>query len=247
MQQIQNEIHTAIFDFDNTLFDTEKLKKVLREIVMKYGTTEREATEVYKKALSEGDTNTFSISHFFGVLQHEMRSQGVEIPDAELQIVRGRIVESARALEGAQALLEECKQKKYNMYLLSLGVPEWQREKLELSGFKDYFSDDNIMYTRAISQGKVEALQERFGADFTGSGVMLFNDKPDETGALLSAFPDLQVRLRFDEEDKRYREDHFTALAKDFPGRVSWSRDLSDFTRELRKERAYEITDSQKY
>lgn len=76
---------------------------------------------------------------------------------------------------------------------------------------------------------------------------MLFNDKPDETGALLSAFPDLQVRLRFDEEDKRYREDHFTALAKDFPGRVSWSRDLSDFTRELRKERAYEITDSQKY
>ena len=76
---------------------------------------------------------------------------------------------------------------------------------------------------------------------------MLFNDKPDETRTLLSAFPELQVCLRFDEDDERYREDDFTALEKDFPGRVSWSKDLSDFTRELRKERGYEIADAPKY
>jgi regulator of sirC expression with transglutaminase-like and TPR domain len=58
--------------------------------------------------------------------------------------------------------------------------------------------------------------------------VVLFNDKPDETGYLLEAFPELVAYVRREINDKRYSEKDFEFLKKVFGERVEYSDNLKD-------------------
>ncbi len=227
------KIHTAVFDFDNTLFDTELVKRKLREVVMDYGVDSEIAQKVYDLASVNGDEVTFSIEYFFEVLQKELEKLSIQVPDGDFEKLREKILEGANLLKGAKEILDKCKNENMKMYLLSLGVKKWQDEKLDFAGIRNYFDNENIVYTLGVKLGKVETLKNIFGNGFGGSGCVLFNDKPDETEAILEAFPEMKVFLRFDKRDFRYSEQNFKDLREKYSDRIEYSSDLSDFINEI--------------
>jgi hypothetical protein len=121
--------------------------------------------------------------------------------------------------EGARDMLRACSER-FECYLLSLGVPVWQREKISLADIERYFSPERIIFTDREG-GKVSALRELFGAQFDGADTVFFNDRPDESTELLEEFPKLHLFIRRDVHDQRYRDDAiWKSLYEQFPGRV---------------------------
>jgi hypothetical protein len=120
---------------------------------------------------------------------------------------------------GVRDMLRACSER-FECYLLSLGVPAWQREKIFLADIERYFSPERIIFTDREG-GKVSALRELFGEQFDGKETVLFNDRPEESTDLLKEFPKLQLFIRRDVDDQRYRDDAiWKSLYEQFPGRV---------------------------
>lgn len=238
-------IRTAVFDFDNTLFDTERIKNTFIGIVINARGTEDDGWHIYREAVTSEGTATFSIEHFFKVMRAELSLKGIEVPETKLDAVRDQIHAEAALLEGAEELLEMCGED-VDRYLLSLGVPEWQQEKVDLAEIGPYFPEGHIIYTEHVEGGKVAALKEQFGDDFSGEGVVVFNDKPDETKAMLEAFPELRAFLRRDERDLRYTEEQFVELEEAFRGRLVWGHELSEFHAEFRGLVTNEVRDGKR-
>ena len=54
------------------------------------------------------------------------------------------------------------------MYLLSLGVKNWQEEKVEQAGIEPFFPSGHIVYTDRIDTGKEGAMKKLFGKKIFG-------------------------------------------------------------------------------
>ena len=76
-------------------------------------------------------------------------------------------------------------------------------------------------------------LKEKFGEDFTGQGVVLFNDKPDETLELLRMFPALEVCIHNEHVDKKYKPEMYQSLQNDFAGRVLYSQSFHELSQKF--------------
>jgi len=215
-----------VFDFDNTLFQTERLKQALYAISMDRGFSHDEAIRIYLEARQKGNKITFSIVNFCDALNAAIDEKHVG-KEVTPSFVRNELFQHVGLVDGARELLTTIQEQKIEPYLLSLGVPEWQHEKVALSGLNTFFDPDHIVYTSNISEGKIAALKELFGEDFTGKDTFLFNDKPDETRAILDAFPELHVYLRRDVADTRYTKEDFDTLLGKYNGRVMYAEDLT--------------------
>jgi FMN phosphatase YigB (HAD superfamily) len=219
-------IRKVIFDFDSTLFDTEKKKHGFYEIAECHGYTRAEAKKMYDESRRDGNRMMISIAGFLSVLRDYLARDGKEFKSREVSDIIDRMNKGTGLLPGAKALLEFCKRRGIPRMLLSLGVREWQEEKARKSGVDMYFEPDTIVYTDVLDTGKIDIIRERFGASFAGDGVVLFNDKPDETADMLRAFPDMFAYVRREERDDRYAVADFDAFAQAFPDRAVYADDL---------------------
>ncbi|OIO19084.1 MAG: hypothetical protein CO029_04465 [Candidatus Magasanikbacteria bacterium CG_4_9_14_0_2_um_filter_41_10] len=216
----------VVFDFDNTLFEAERLKFALYGFVETYGFSQEDAKEMYRLSRDLDGHVTFSPERFCEVLNVaiEKKQQGTSVDPS---FVREHLMHHVGVVTGAIELLTLLKEKNISMYLLSLGVSEWQHEKVKMSGIDVFFASDRIHYTTHVQEGKIIALRSIFGENFTGENTYLFNDKPDETKVLLASFPELHVYLRCDVTDMRYVRADFDELVNEYGDRAMYADDLT--------------------
>jgi hypothetical protein len=139
-------------------------------------------------------------------------------------------------LPGAKHLLKVCKQKKLRMILLTLGMPRWQKQKVNWCGLKKNFQNKNMIFTETINtdKGKSKSLKTVLGKEFDGSESVLFNDQPDQTEELLKHFPNMLALLKWEKRDRRVNKKQFQNLQKKYQQRIHWSESLPQLTKILR-------------
>jgi len=216
----------VVFDFDNTLFQTERLKQALYVIVEERGFSHDEAVHIYLNARQKNNEITFSIVNFCDVLNVAIDKNKTS-EHVTPSFIRNELFQHVGLVDGAMELLSLLKKHDIAPHLLSLGVSEWQHEKVALAKLDTFFDPVHIVYTSNILEGKVDALRLLFGIDFDGADTYLFNDKPDETKNILDAFPKLRVYLRRDSTDTRYTKEDFDVLVKTYGDRVMYADDLN--------------------
>ncbi len=189
MIETTRKITQIIFDFDNTLFETEALKDIFWQIALVHGYGKRAAQSMYQEARTAGDKIIIAIESYISVVKKHLLADSRPYKPNEVVTLVVEAENTQRLLPGAKELLAWCEEKKVDRYLLSLGVAEWQERKVWHSGAHHYFSKDHIIYTDAITMGKANVISSVFGQRFAGESTVLFDDKPDETATLLSRFP----------------------------------------------------------
>lgn len=228
-------IERTIFDFDNTLFDTEKKKHRLYDMAKLHGYTHKRARNIYKKARTESKKIIMSLSSYLKVLKDELANEDKEFLSEQVSEIIHEMEKGNGLLPFAGELLKYCKNIDLDSYVLSLGVRDWQEEKVEQSGIKKYISEDRIYYTDSLDNGKTGVLKSIFGNEFTGESTSIFNDKPDETEKILKKFPECIAFVRHEERDDRYDPEDFKNLQEKYPDRVYYSKQLKDLMNEFKK------------
>lgn len=229
MQKLQR----VLFDLDNTLIDTEKIKQAFVKIALTHGVaSEDEAWKIYKEARDQDGKIKMSLDYFLDVLETHVGSIDRSRAESEFETACTK----GLRFDGVEELLKELKQRNIPYSVLTLGVPEWQVQKMEVAGLGDYFDEDeSILFTENTQGGKEEMLVDQFGEEFTGEGYVLFNDKPDETESLLKRFPKLQVYVHNERVDKGYKNTAFEQLQKDYSDRVVFAKSFKDLSAEFQK------------
>ena len=226
-----HNIQKIVFDFDNTLFDTERRKQLLYDMAMLHGYTQGDAKRMYDEARVVGEKIVISLSSYISILQEYVTRDKRSFRAVDVSSLIQKMHHGDGLLPGAKKLLLWCKTLPVEMYLLSLGVSGWQQEKVAQAGIADFFGDERIVYTDKVDNGKQKSLRALFGDNFTGEQTLLFNDKPDETAALLTAFPNLLACVRQEPQDDRFVLDDYHELEAQFPGRIVWSPRLEELHR----------------
>ncbi len=230
------KIKAIVFDLDNTLIGTEKIKDLFYQLAMDHGCSEREAREIYINAREKRGKIKISLESFGRFLELELKKAGKNFSDKLFEQTNTKLRSGSLLFSGVRGLLGQLMKKEIPIYLLSLGVREWQEKKIKWAGLDKFFPSDNIIFTdnSSVKEGKAEALKRIFGSDFNGTGVVLVNDKPDESEELLEMFPRLRVFLRQEVRDKRYKEIDFARLERKYKERVVWCDSLRTMTKGLK-------------
>lgn len=224
-------IERIVFDFDNTLFDTERRREYFYEMVELHGYSREAAYAMYLETRVAQEKIFISLASFLTTLKRKLNQDGKTFLSEE---VSQKIVEMNAGdglLPGARSLLEQCVKLTVPLYLLSLGVREWQEEKVQQSGIGKFFPRDHIIYTDRIHGGKETALRDLFGASFDGAGTLVVNDKPDETERLLETFPRLSACLKIEARDPRINQAQYALVAERFSSRAVVAAELADVAR----------------
>jgi len=222
-------VKSVVFDLDNTLIDAERVKWFFRQLALRHGFTEEEARDIYRQARNEKSGRiAITDGRFLQFLKETLESQGKRLDCGIVEEVFSEVEKEKDKLlfAGVEELIKFCAQHGIQSSLLSLGVEEWQKKKMRWVGLDEFFDDKNTVFTVEENGGKREALRKLFGKDFSGDGVVLFNDRPDESGELLDAFPGLRIFVRRDLDDIRHDEKRWGEFIKKHEGRVVVATDL---------------------
>ncbi len=202
-----------VFDFDNTLFDTEKIKRRISEIPQLYGEfTPAEVNAIYRSARDDGEKSVFTIERYVMMLERALEEKGLRHDRATLQNMDVQLLEGIQLFSGVKELLAFWKEKNLPMYLLSLGVVEWQQQKVTVSGADAFFPSSHMIFTTNGKNGKEHQLTYIASQLGERKKILLYNDKPDETARLLDAIPQLSAMVHRHIEDLRYSDTDFAAL-----------------------------------
>lgn len=190
----------VIFDLDNTLIHTEKIKHHFFAQLKNSGFGTEEIEKKYADTIcrKEGQ-NTFSRELFSEITGIPLTLDGLH---AKQLLVKGTM-----------EALRKCTNYALPTYILTLGVDAWQREKLTFAELDHFLgSEVTLLTTTDMAQGKSEHIKQLFSKHPEDCQMLLVNDKPDETQALLDLFPRLHAVLRREPEDTRY-VGHYDVLA----------------------------------
>lgn len=224
----KGKIEKAIFDLDNTLFDTELVKNYFREVVKDYGFSPE---EIFKEVKRNDGQVTYR--GFVDVMDRKLFSRKIcSLNSYNLWIKE--IEEKVKPTQGATEVLQILTKYQIENYLLTLGVKDWQIKKIEWINLSNYFKFENIFFTEDSACGKIEEIKKIIG-ESEGEKVVFFNDKPDETENILEVFPKMRAFLRREEKDERYTEQDFINLKQRFNERVIWSNNLKNIIPDLFK------------
>lgn len=227
-------IKKVIFDLDNTLIDTERIKISLDGFVMGlYGISRDQAEEIYKSARNDRGHVVFNRETYREALQNELNRRKIEYHDGDIERFFDKVNWKNFLLPGAIEILEYCQTKNIEIMLISLGNINWQLEKIRNVGLDHYFNikSENLILTSREGEGKINALRRVLGEkNKSGEGVVIVNDKPDETYAILREFNSIIALLRRETKDERYRPEIFAGIQDEFSGRIYVGDDLAYLT-----------------
>lgn len=238
MENIMSGVKNVVYDLDNTLIDAERVKWFFRQLAVRHGFTEKQAQEIYKQARNEENGKiAITDERFLWFLEKTLEKQGQQLNNEIVEEVFSEVEKEKEKLlfPGAVELIEFCKQREIKNSLLSLGVKEWQKKKMRWVGLDKFFNDKNTVFTVEEDGGKREALQKLFGKDFAGEGVVLFNDRPDESGELLDAFPGLKIFVRRDMNDRRHYDEVWSEFSKEHEDRAIVATDLNSLLEQFKE------------
>jgi FMN phosphatase YigB (HAD superfamily) len=143
---------TLIFDFDDTLFNSAKLKEILIGESIKLGLNKSAARRQYLKLR----TSSFSPEKY-GTKAFSKDNQKIFIARFKTQITPNLVYPGARQLLAKLG-------KEYRLVLFSYGDPAFQAYKVQKSGLKKYFSD--ALFTTQITKGEgLLKLKAKYGAE----------------------------------------------------------------------------------
>ena len=181
-----------IIDFDDTLFDTQRYKRIRLECVQRLGVSEEEYWTTYKQARNSHD-GIFTYSDerhtellaLLGYNHDEVLTalQETSAPEALPEFL----------FEDTISFLDDVKAYGDSMVLLSLGNPGYQELKTKQSGVSRYF-DRTFM----VHDTKKHILATLF-EEVHPAEVYFINDKVAETIKLQAAFPQMRVVLKVSE------------------------------------------------
>jgi phosphoglycolate phosphatase-like HAD superfamily hydrolase len=219
-------IAQVVFDFDNTLFNTESVKEQFYEMARIHGYSDLEVYAIYQMARAHGEKMTMSLSRYLATLKKCILQDGKTFLAEEVGNLIAQMHAQGNLVEGAEELLQFCKEQNIPRCVLSLGAPAWQEEKVIQSGITPYFDAGTIFYTEHQYGGKLDVLKSM--RTMMKHPVCLVNDKPDETGMLLRELPNVVALVRIEERDHRYDHRDFRELERAFRGRVMCSSSLHE-------------------
>ena len=219
-------IKAAIFDLDSTLVDTETLKEYLFDFLAVCGFHGDKATAAYKSARDANGRNQFTLDNFKEKVKTLCVKEGVKFDENDWQKMEKELRGKKESLliDGVKEVLQFLKDKKVPFYILTLGVPEWQKEKIRLAGLdkillnkgEDLEDCKSIRYTihEDAKEGKIKEIKSilQIVNSKNGEGIIFFNDKPDETKEIMAEFPQMKVFVRREIRDKRFSDQDFEEL-----------------------------------
>lgn len=224
-------IKAAIFDLDGTLINTEIIKDILFSFLSSCGFDKESAYKIYKSARGKDGKSNFTLEN----LKKEIVAnvENGEYPNTVFSDENwNKMIKSLDDLQD-KLLVEDAKEiisfllsKKIPVFLLTLGSPEWQKKKIVLSGLDKILCEKNetldeskkIICTsyEETEKGKIDEIDNILDSinNFDGDGVILFNDKPDETEKIINTYPKMRFFIRREVRDIRYIEKDFERLQK---------------------------------
>ncbi|OGH59514.1 MAG: hypothetical protein A2725_01690 [Candidatus Magasanikbacteria bacterium RIFCSPHIGHO2_01_FULL_33_34] len=213
-------IKVAIFDLDSTLIYTQKIKEYIFNFIKQIsGESDRFAIQVYNDVRNDAGKITFNLINLKSKLKKSIKNfdenKWKEFEDSFNKVDKSLLI------AGAEDLLKFFKGREIPIYILTLGVEDWQKIKIKFSGLEKILGVDfkNLKYTNEedSKKGKVKEIREILKELNLENckDILFFNDRPDETKKIMEEFPDLQVFIRREKNDKRHGDNDFIDLARD--------------------------------
>jgi beta-phosphoglucomutase-like phosphatase (HAD superfamily) len=128
----------VIFDLDNTLIHTERIKlDVFYAVAQSYGFSVDESKALYQSIRNENGRVIFSPQTFARELGQRV---GVASESIETQLYGAMRNHTEKFIvDGAVDFVQAVSQSGLETYIMTLGVHAWQEDKIELIGFGEYF------------------------------------------------------------------------------------------------------------
>lgn len=233
MEQALNKI---IFDFDRTLFNTEKLLKIMRRVTYAYGLTDDDELHIRKELVFGGQKSNLNLESYIAAMRKHAKKD-TKFGDKEAREVINIIqnISENFLLHGAYELLTFCDKQRMEKYLVTLGEIGWQKKKIAMAEISIFFDAGHILLTddTDTTKGKMTFIQNILLENHTGKGVCLVNDRTEELEIFLKNFSKAIVFGRYDRTNKKSHKEEFSRLQKEYPERFFWSEDLSALQKNL--------------
>lgn len=171
----------VVFDFDHTLFCTERWKKRLIRIYEKYGVTEKDFWENYQKY--EQQKVIYTPRKQFQELRKKAR---LPFPEAEfIKSYRSIFASKEDFLhEDALDLLKKLKQR-HTLWLISFGDSHFQRYKIENAGIR------TIIPHLITSTGDKKHALKKILRKYPGERVVFIDDRAKNIDEIKENFPEV--------------------------------------------------------
>lgn len=177
---------TIIFDFDDTLFHTDKLKESSRKF---FGVTKKQFQESYKQL----DT------YDFGKHAELINEKHNKHASPSIELFLKKIRKNDFVENNTEAVLETLK-KNHTLVLLSKGGEKFQKLKIKFSGLEKYFKG-KIHITEIPKEIFLKNKKLPFLND---ERIYIINDKYSEIKSLKKEFPQfIYVLFRWPYEKKK--------------------------------------------
>lgn len=169
---------TIIFDFDDTLFDSTKLKKDIFNVLKDFNIKEEHIQETYISARCD-----YTFENHIEIISKYHK----DIDTKEILTNLNKVDFSKYILPDVENILEELN-KKHTLILVTFGEKNFQTNKLQKSGIAKYFESKHIHITQ---NNKIDVIKNLTITD----EVYFINDKITENESIQKEFPHFKYFL----------------------------------------------------